>query len=89
MNKITLPKACISYQNFEFIGTANDEHCPFAAHYAWQQKPTRTRYGKCAVKKTNVFITELCPSYEQELFIDVVDVTNRPHPMQPQQTQLF
>jgi hypothetical protein len=89
MDKITMPKACISCQHFEFIGTTHDEHCPFVAAYKWEAKPTRTKYGKCSVTKTNVFITELCPSYKQELCIDVVNVPNRPAPMQPRQHVLF
>jgi len=89
MDKITMPKSCISCQNFKFKGTTHDEHCPFVAADQWSAKPTRTKFGQCAVTKTNVFITELCPSYEQEPYINVVPVTNRPSPMQPHQNQLF
>lgn len=86
---ITMPKSCISCQHFEFKGTAEDEHCPFKPSDPWKPAPTKTKYGVCSKVKANVFITEICPSYTAEPYIQVTPVPNRPAPMQPRQNVLF
>ena len=86
---ITMPKSCVSCQSFTYVGVAEDEHCPFPAVDDWSPKPTRTKFGNCSTCRANVFITEICPSYEADPYIDVVEVINRPAPMEPRQNQLF
>ncbi|MFU2508669.1 hypothetical protein [Pseudoalteromonas sp. ASV78] len=86
INKITMPKACISCQAYKHIGKTDDPHCP---HTDWRgQAKTKTRYGKCQTHGTQVFITELCNQYQQEPFIEVVDADNRPTAKQPRQERL-
>ncbi len=91
MNKLTLPKSCCSCQHYTPIGFKDDEHCPHTYKNGIGKetgRKTRTRYGRCSKTKTEVFMTELCPNYKQEPYINVVDVTNRPAPMNPHQVSL-
>lgn len=85
--QITMPKACISCQNYTGKGFKEDEHCPFYGRWGYENQ-TRTQYGHCSVTKTNVFMTEICPNYVQEECVEVVEVENRPTPMQPHQISL-
>lgn len=87
MNLITMPKSCISCQNYEHKGMANDEHCPHTNRLGEQK--SRTKYGKCTAHKTEVFITEICNQYHQEELINVQVVTNRPTAKQTRQERLI
>lgn len=79
--------SCISCQNYQHKGMAHDEHCPHVN--SWGEAKTKTRYGKCMVHKTEVFITEICSLYLQEELINVVQVPVRPSPKQVRQELLF
>ncbi|MER2492359.1 hypothetical protein [Catenovulum sediminis] len=85
LKQITMPKACCSCQNYTPKGFKEDEHCPFYDGVVYKTRKTRTRYGVCSKTKTDVFMTEICPNYKQEECIGVVEVENRPAPMQPHQ----
>lgn len=76
-----MPKACISCERYEFKGYANDEHTPF--------RSGRVPYGECSKLDSQVFATEICNTYEPMPGITLIDVTNRPAPMEPRQEALF
>lgn len=84
---IQMPKACISCMSFELVGFKQDEYCPHREPYSNRPK-AKTRYGKCNAHKKHAFITEICGSYQQDDLIDVIDVTNRPAPLEPHQESL-
>jgi len=85
---IQMPKACISCTKFEAKGKRADEHCPFKNSFTGQ-RGTRTQYGHCNMHSKAVYGTEICNSYEQDDLIEVVEVENRPEPLEPHQELIF
>lgn len=76
-----MPKACISCEHYQHKGYANDQHSPFISQ--------RVQYGDCSKSRAQVFATEICGTYQSIPGITLIDVTNRPAPMEPRQDALF
>lgn len=86
MNKISMPKACISCDHYQHKGRKKDVVCPYGGKW---DKVERTQYGKCTKNECDVFATQLCSShtYPSDL-IDVHEVPNRTFSLEPMQTSL-
>lgn len=87
ISPITMPKACVSCQFFKHIGRCADKYSPHKP--AWGEKISTTKYGKCNLHMTEVFITELCEQFKQEPHTEVYPVKNRPRPKEPRQAILI
>lgn len=82
MQKITLPKCCVSCEHYTHKGYDNDILCPF-------KNKSRTAFGECKKHKSNVFSTEICNLFEKIEGIDVTCVLNRERPKEVRQDKLF
>ncbi|MCV6588020.1 MAG: hypothetical protein OIF57_03165 [Marinobacterium sp.] len=85
---ITLMRACISCQHYEYIGWDNDPHCP-NQNWGYRKGNNRLQYGKCHKNGNEVFCTEICPHYLQDEGVLITELPNRPAARQPVQQALI
>lgn len=89
MLQMKLPKSCIACNHFTVMGYKEDKYCPYVEKYTGRQK-SRTQFGECRAHNKKVFCTELCDSFAyDDNYIEVVDVANRPEPLEPHQAELW
>lgn len=71
-----MPRACVSCEHYQQLGSAQDAHCPFP-------RSTQTPYGRCQHHGVEVFATQICNQHTADPLIECVDFTNRPEPRSP------
>lgn len=90
MNKICMPKACVSCIHFNPIGRDFD-----STHQVTNEFSSAVAYGAripfgiCSMYGVECFSTQICNRYSAEELIEVVDVTNRSEPREPIQESIF
>jgi hypothetical protein len=89
MSGITMPKCCISCENFSHKGYDTDPLSPFKNQWGEPSSIKRTAWGHCAKHQANVFVTELCAQFAKLEGITVTNVDNRPKPKEARQESLF